>query len=316
MVSVTNSRRNTGVAFLIALPFSTSAAQMPANMPPILESTRPNLPAEIRLYSGTAPGSKPDAQAEQWDTMGGEYMARNVTVPTIIPVLPDPAKATGAAVLVAPGGAYMALSMDSEGLLVARKLAERGIAAFVLKYRLDPTPRDIPGFMQAIGARLAGVSTDGSKGAPPIFQPLAIDDAAVALKMIHAQAAEWKINVNRIGMIGFSAGAMTTLTLTLENRPAALPSFVGIIYGPMVPVTVPKQAPPLFAALASDDPLFGRQGFGLIESWQSAGSPVELHFYEHGQHGFGMHQQGATSDLWFEEFFTWMKDRKLLIRAN
>lgn len=300
---------------LVFVPFAASVAQIPANMPPILESTKPNLVGEMRLYSGTAPGSAVDAQPEQWDTMGGDHMARNVTIPTIIPVLPDPAKATGAAVLIAPGGAFMALSMDNEGLIVAHKLADRGIAAFVLKYRLDPTPRDIPGFMQAIATRVEEVAKS-EKGAPPLLQPLAIDDAAAALKMIRARATEWKIDANRVGMIGFSAGAMTTLTLTLEDRPAGRPGFVGIIYGPMVQVKVPPHAPAMFTALASDDPLFGHAGFGLIESWQAAGSPVELHFYEHGDHGFGMRQQGTTSDLWFEEFFTWMKDRKLLNSAN
>jgi acetyl esterase/lipase len=305
------SLRDAIAIFCLTLTSATLVAQMP-QLPPILASTRPQLPGEIQLYPGTAPGSTPGAEAEQWDTMGGEYMARNVTIPTLIPVLPDPAKANGAAVLIAPGGAFMGLSMDSEGLNVARKLADRGVAAFVLKYRLDPTPRDIPGFMQAIGARVGAVSKDGSKGAPPLVEHLAIDDAATAMKLIRSRAAEWKIDPNRTGMIGFSAGAMTTLTLTLENRPGALPSFVGIIYGPMLRVTVPPQAPPLFAALASDDPLFGSQGFGLIDSWKAAGFPVEVHLYEHGGHGFGMHQQRTTSDLWFEEFFTWMQDGKLL----
>ena len=131
----------TGLAAAVRLTLSTfsmailaisSVAQMPA-MPPLLESTRPQLQGELPLYPGTPPGSKPDALPEQWDTMGGFYMARNVTIPTIIPVLPDPAKATGAAVLIAPGGAYMALAMDTEGLMAAREFAKRGIAAFVLK---------------------------------------------------------------------------------------------------------------------------------------------------------------------------------------
>ena len=314
MTGLAAARRLALATFSMTILAISSVAQMP-NMPPLLESTRPQLKGEIPLYPGTPPGSKADALPEQWDTMGGYYMARNVTIPTIIPVLPDPAKANGAAVLIAPGGAYMALSMDTEGLMAAHEFAKRGIAAFVLKYRLDPTPRDIPGFNQAIGARMGGVLNAGTKGAPPIFQPLAIDDAETALKLIRSRAAEWNIDPNRTGMIGFSAGAMTTLTLTLENRAGARPSFVGIIYGPMLAVTVPPEAPPLFAALAADDPLFGHEGFGLIESWQKAGRPVELHFYEHGDHGFGMRTLGTTSDLWFEEFITWLKDRKTLNRA-
>ncbi len=244
--------------------------------------------------------------------MGGYRMVRNVTVPTIVPILPDRGQATGAAVVIAPGGAFLALSMDTEGLMVARELAKRGVAAFVLKYRLDPTPRTIPGFMETMEKRMAPMLDPAHQGAPPLNEPLAVDDAEAALKLVRSHAAEWQIDPSRTGLIGFSAGAMTTLTLTLENRHGGQPSFAGIIYGPMLAVTVPPHAPPLFAALASDDPLFGKQGLGLVESWQKAGSPVELHFYQQGDHGFGMRTLGTTSDLWFEEFFTWLKDGKFL----
>jgi acetyl esterase/lipase len=244
--------------------------------------------------------------------MDGFKAARNVTVPTLIPFLPDPAKATGAAVVVAPGGAYMMLTMDTEGIMVARKLAEHGVAAFVLKYRLDLTPRDIAGFNRALGARMDPI-LKGEKVAE-VEQPLAVDDAAAALRLIRSRAAEWHIDPQRTGMVGFSAGARTALRLTLQNRSGARPSFVGVIYGPMLSVAVPDQAPPMFVALAADDPIWGHAGFGLVTSWQAAGRSVELHFYEHGNHGFGMRQTGTTSELWLDEFLLWMKDGKLLER--
>jgi acetyl esterase/lipase len=295
---------------LFSFAVGPACAQMP-QMPPMLESTRPDLKGEVRLYPGTAPGSATNALPEQWNTMGGFHMARNVTVPTLIPVLPDPAKATGAAVLIAPGGAYMALAMDNEGLLVAHALADRGVAAFVLKYRLDPTPRDIPGFDKAIGERMGPALQAGSKGFV-VDSPLAVDDAATALRLIRSRAAEWKIDPARTGMIGFSAGAQTALALTLQNRPGARPDFVAILYGPMAAVRVPPNPAALFVALASNDPLAGRQGFGLVQSWQAAGGAVELHFYHDGDHGFGMRTLGTTSDLWFQEFFAWLKDGKFL----
>ena len=80
----------------------------------------------------------------------GSQFARNVTVATITPFLPDPAKASGAAVVVAPGGGFRTLSMENEGWNVARALAERGVAAFVLKYRLNQTPADMAGFERSM----------------------------------------------------------------------------------------------------------------------------------------------------------------------
>lgn len=291
------------------LPTSLSA-QVPV-LPPLLEATKPMLSGEFSLYPGTPPGSAPASEPEQWNTMGGYSIARNVVVPTLTPVLPDAAKATGAAVVVVPGGAYLSLSMDTEGLLVARALAKQGVAAFVLKYRLDATPRDIPGYNVAMKERM-GQIMHAPVGTPHIVRPQAVDDAAAAVRLLRAQSSKWTIDPHRLGMVGFSAGAMTTLTLTLEDRPGAMPDFIGLIYGPMVEVKVPANAPPLFAALAADDVLFGGQGFGLVESWHSAGHPVELHSYEHGNHGFGMRPLGTTSDLWLEQFVAWMRADKWL----
>lgn len=115
-----------------------------------------------------------------------------------------------------------------------------------------------------------------------------------------------------VGIRSFSAGAMTTLATTLANAPDARPDFIAPIYGFMTAVTTPPNPQPMFAALASDDMLFNKQGFGLVESWQRAGGPVELHYYNAGGHGFGSHRRGTTSDLWFWQFMTWMETRGLL----
>ena len=84
------------------------------------------------------------------------------------------------------------------------------------------------------------------------------------------------------------------------------PAFIGIIYGPLAPVTVPADAPPMFVALAADDPLFGNGGTGLIDSWRAAKRPVEFHLYEQGGHGFGMYPKETTSTGWFDAFVRWM----------
>src|SRR5262249_55584659 len=142
---------------------------------------------------------------------------------------------------------------------------------------------------------------------PPISQPLAIKDGQAAVALVRSRAKEWHIDPNRVGMVGFSAGAMTALQVTLADNPH--PDFVGLIYGPMTPVTLPAKAPPVFFATGSDDPLFGNSGLGIVESWKKAGAPVELHVYEKGGHGFGMRHQNTTSDLWFDQFAAWLRSR-------
>lgn len=233
--------------------------------------------------------------------------------PTITPFLPDPAKATGAAVIVAPGGAYYILSMKAEGWDVARWLADHGIAAFVLKYRVDPTPRDLPGMQQALDARMGAVLSNRAPGDVPVArQPQAVADAQAALRLIRARAGEWKVDPARVGMIGFSAGAMTVLEATLADAPDARPAFTAAIYPPMNRAAVPAQAAPLFVALAADDPLFGGRGFGLVESWQTSRRPVELHYYERGDHGFGLGRPGTTTTAMMDQFLLWLASRGML----
>jgi len=113
-------------------------------------------------------------------------------------------------------------------------------------------------------------------------------------------------------MIGFSAGAMTSMEVLMTAPDRQAPDFMGYVYGPMSAVDVPDTAPPLFVALAADDPLFGQQGFGLVEAWRRAGAAVELHYYSAGGHGFAAHTRGATSDMWFSQFMDWLEAQGFL----
>ena len=269
-------------------------------------------PNATPLYPNGAPAIPGAAAEERWDSMMGEPLVRNVVKPTIAPFLPAPGKATGAAVIVAPGGAFVMLAIDNEGWAVAKWLADHGIAAFVLKYRVQPTPADEAAFDKAAKDIIGRAATaDAASQAPPSFPP-AIDDGIAAMRFVRGNAARWGIDPHRVGMIGFSAGAMTALSVTLANAPGAMPDFTGLIYGPMSPVTPPPGAPPLFAALAGDDPLFGRSGFGIVDSWRKAGRPVELHVYQQGGHGFGMHANGTSTMLWPDEFVAWLNTNHLL----
>jgi acetyl esterase/lipase len=264
----------------------------------------PAQPDAIVLNTGALPGAK--AQ-ESWHSQYGSVFARNVTVATLTPFLPDPARATGAAVIVAPGGGFKTLSMNNEGWDVAKALADQGVAAFVLKYRLNQTPQEMAAFEDDMRKMFSGTA----RPRPPSPQDSAatlapqIADTRAAFALVRARAGTWHIDPDRIGMVGFSAGAMLTMATTLHGQDAK-PAFIGDIYGPLAAVTVPADAPPLFVALAADDPLFGNGGFGLIDSWRAARRPVEFHLFEQGGHGFGMYQKTTTSTGWFDAFSRWL----------
>ena len=274
----------------------------------------PAQPGAIELGTGPLPGA---TAPESWHKQYGSVFARNVTVATLTPFLPDPAKASGAAVIVAPGGGFMTLSMENEGWDVAKALAAKGVAAFVIKYRLRPTPPDMAAFQQSMAQMFAGAAR------PPAGKPVdmtaslepQIADARAAFALIRRRAAEWHVDPDRIGMVGFSAGAGLTMATTLKGEDAK-PAFIGIIYGSLAPVTVPADAPPLFVALAADDPLFGNSGYGLIDSWRAAKRPAEFHLFEQGGHGFGMYPKETTSTGWFDEFVRWISMHGMLKRVH
>lgn len=249
---------------------------------------------------------------EAWSYHGeNEIWIRNVTQPTLLPVLPAPEKATGAGVLVVPGGGFQFISMANEGYPVADWLAEQGIAAFVLKYRTLTVPADRAEFdahmMQLWAPQPGDAPIDYASGVHD-----ASEDALAALRLIDANAADWGVDPDRLGILGFSAGAMTSMEVLITAPAGQAPDFMGYIYGPMTAVDVPDPAPPLFVALAADDPLLRQQGFGLIEAWSNARAPVELHYYSAGGHGFAAHKRGATSDMWFGQFLDWLETQGLL----
>jgi len=266
-----------------------------------------DLPGALPLLESARPG----AAAELWEHEGlVARRVRNVGMPTLTPVLPDKAKATGTAVIVAPGGAFMALSIDKEGYDVARWLAGRGIAAFVLKYRLNETPPDPA---EAQKATIAMITAAMQKGAPIQVTPEALADAMAAVRLVRARSTEWGVDPRRVGFVGFSAGAITALAVVTGEQIDARPDFIAPIYPPMDAQTVPADAPPMFLAIALDDPLFalGRP-LPLIDSWRNARRPVEVHLFERGSHGFGMASTSKASALWIDEFHAWMDDRGLL----
>lgn len=274
----------------------------------IYELNTPDEPNAIPLGTG---GVDDQPASETWFRQWGDPMARNITAATLTPFLPQAGQANGAAVIVAPGGGFRWLSMGNEGWEVAEALAEQGITAFVLKYRLHPTPESLDDFRDWMNrprtppARSSDASNDTEPPRPPQLDLSdQLEDAEAAYTMIVNRAEEWGVDTNRIGMIGFSAGAGLTMHSTLNSQTMDL-AFIGPIYGGMAPVVVPKDAPPMFNVIASDDFLFSGQ-FGVIKSWYEAGIPVEFHLYQNGGHGFGLGNPNRTSNRWFDAFIHWL----------
>ncbi|MFG6414518.1 alpha/beta hydrolase [Roseateles sp. DC23W] len=262
-------------------------------------------PAEPRAILLGTGGVENQPASETWFWQWGQPMARNITTATLTPFLPAPGKGNGAAVLVAPGGGFRWLALNHEGWAVAQALADKGIAAFVLKYRLQPTPESLDGFKDAMNRTFAAAGS--SSGTPrPLMPDLSnpLADAEAAYALIHSRAKEWGVDTKRLGMIGFSAGAGLTMHATLNSKTMKL-AFIGPIYGGMGPVTVPHDAPPMFNVIATDDFLFRGQ-FGVVKSWHDAGRPVEFHLFQNGGHGFGLGYPGKTAQGWFPLFVNWL----------
>jgi acetyl esterase/lipase len=278
------------IALVIAIPAAAQPSPDMMKALPVASPTQTSIPLLT---------NQPDH--EQWEQYFGQTMVRNVSRPAIYPVLPDAKAANGKAVIVVPGGGYQFVSIDSEGFRVAERLAAAGYTAFIVKYRPMSTDRDPAKYM----AKLAKSFGTLGKGELPDHAP-AVDDLAAALRLVSADAAKWNIDSTQIGVIGFSAGSRTTIRL-IEARPEAkLARHISLIYPPMTQTISGGPRPPLFMAIAVDDPLFKQGGLNMIDKWLKESDRTEFHLYSAGNHGFGMRPQGTTSDNWIDHYLSWL----------
>jgi acetyl esterase/lipase len=244
---------------------------------------------------------------EIWFQQGDKAMVRNVNHPTLTAFIPAPGTASGAAILIAPGGGFLMLSIETEGWDVARWFADRGVTAFVVKYRLNKSDQDTKGFTAQLGKMFVEASRT-SLTIPSDAQA----DVVQAFKFIRKNASTWNLDVQRIGMLGFSAGAIVSMSGAQEiSKQGGAPAFLGYLYGPLIegaaPNKLPDNFPPIFIGLAADDPLFSRKGFALVNIWNAQKHPIEFHLYQKGGHGFGLGQKSLTNAMWPDEFLAWMK---------
>ncbi len=248
--------------------------------------------------------SWPNTEKEYYSTIWQTQVVTNVSKPTMEVFRPSEETHTGMAIVVAPGGGLYALSIESEGNMVAKWLNKKGITVFVLKYRLVPTGDD--------GVDdLSQESKDSKKFMGKVAQviPFSVQDGLSAIKYIRDHATTYGIDPSRIGFMGFSAGGAVTMGVGYSYTEANKPNFLVPVYPWTVAMSVqpPKaDAPPMLIVCATDDPLGLAEGsIALYSSMLEAKKSVALHMYAKGGHGFGMKTQGLPSDSWIERFYEW-----------
>jgi acetyl esterase/lipase len=267
----------------------------------------------VRLWPGQAPGTEdwkaPEEGADvTLPNVGKIHVITNVTVPTLTVFRPAAGRANGTAMVVLPGGSFRALAWDVDGLETARWLASRGITAFVLKYRVRP-PQKGESF---------GESLEDFARATQARRAFVVADAEQAMRFVRSHARQYSLAPNRVGIIGFSAGAMATVDVALAKDPAVRPDFAVPMYGAALTRETPGAgAPPLFIGAAQDDaqlPVIN--SVEIFERWTKAGVPAELHIYEKGGHGFGFRTHHLPADAWPASFEAWLASRGYLQRPQ
>jgi len=284
---------------------------------------------EIRLWPGKAPGSESWSVPESVTTTpAGGRTVSNVSDPTLTVFLPDAAAATGAGIVVAPGGALRVLGFDNEGVRVAEWLNSKGIAAFVLKYRtLQSAPgvagrggtpagaRGAAGPRQELEIRKANANPEPDDPALAEVLRMGIADAQQALRLVRRNAAEWRVDPARVGIMGFSAGGGISVGAALAERSDASPDFLISLYGPsLMDVNVPAHAGPLFIAVGSTHFNVTNGCLALFAAWKAAGKPAEIHVYDQVSAGFGMSKRGLPVDGWVDRLHEWLVARKITTR--
>jgi acetyl esterase/lipase len=255
-------------------------------------------PTVIYLWPQGAPGSegKTGEEAVRIAQPGGDHVVSNVHKPSITVYLPSKETATGAGVIIMPGGGHSALWMDHEGYNVARWLSDHGVAGFVLKYRL---------------AR--------EQGSTYTIEGDALADAQRALGVVRTHAEEFHIDGARIGVMGFSAGGeVAALTASRWENADARPAFQALIY-PALPkdMKLSKETPPAFLACGENDRQNISQGLPeLYLAIKKAGASAELHVFSGVGHGFGVRDtnRGEVAG-WLARFHEWMGARGYLKAA-
>jgi len=267
----------------------------------VARAQQPNQVQVIPLWEKGAPGfesrrNEPEQHQDWW--------YKNIHNPSLTVFLPPAEKANGTAVIVAAGGGHRELVFNPEGVEPAEYLASLGVTAFALKYRLFREP----------GSKYTIENT--------------AQDIRRAMRTVRARAGEWKIDPDRIGVMGWSAGGEVAALVAYPpvdgdaksrdpvERVSARPSFEILVYpGPLgIPDRIPQDAPPLFLVGAADDENVANVMFDLVRKYHEAGASIETHIYTQGKHAFNMGQRSPYVSIrhWPDRMTDWLQDRGYL----
>ncbi|HWB27256.1 MAG TPA: alpha/beta hydrolase [Chitinophagaceae bacterium] len=266
----------------------------------------------IPLYSNTPPGSEGWMQKEREMIFPGSSitLVQNVVNPTLRVFVPPKEKANGTAIVLEPGGGWETIVEGLEGMPVADSLNAHGITVFMLRYRLLKT---IDNFLYTSDKKSGLDPKTRLQDYDTKLKQLDLDDAKAAMKYVRAHAAEYNIQPNKIGFMGFSAGAFNTTVLATEYDSASRPDFVVPVYGAIENPVVPGDAPPLFIVHAADDKVVSpERSLHFYEAWLKAGKQAEIHIFSEGGHGFGVTRKGVRTDNWIALFFEWLQSEKII----
>jgi hypothetical protein len=285
--------------------------------------------SRISIWPGKAPGSEDWTFSERvTEGPGGSKIYSNVVDPTLTVYLPNPAKANGVAVILCPGGAMRMLGF-AETERTAEWLNSKGIAAFILKYRVVPDVPSVDGVARPAGPSRSGVlgmrnelsfkeilNRRGNANPAPDDAlhlkviAMAISDGQQAIRILRRDAAQYRIDPKRIGILGFSAGGGVAIGTAVTESSDGYPDFVATIYGPsLVDVSVPKLGAPLFIAVMDGHFNVTNGCMALFTLWKEAGRPVEIHIYDHA---YGP-ASGMPVANWTDRLYEWLRARKLVI---
>jgi acetyl esterase/lipase len=260
-------------------------------------------PQIVPLWANGAPGFE---ERRNEPEQAASYWVKNVHNPSIMVFLPPKEKATGAAVIVCPGGGFRELGFTGEGMAPSMFLTNFGVAAFALKYRL---PRET--------------------NSPYSLPKHAREDGQRAMRLVRHHAKDWNIDPNRIGIMGFSAGGEVASFVAYSpgegdaaasdpiDRLSASPNFQIMVYpGPLgIPETVPTNAPPSFWVAANDDRQPARTITEILPKYHAAKVPVEVHLFAKGGHAFNMGTRSKLTTIkgWPSRLADWLTDNVLTV---